>query len=403
MRFVFEVEIDRGATGTVYRAHDEVTGDTVAVKQLLAGIRVPQREVLLARKISHPNVCQVYDLYIEDGQNLISMEYVDGETLRSLMERLGAVPVGQALQITRQLLNGLEASHREGVIHRDLTPRNIMIARNGTVKIMDFGHARIVDLSPDLTGSRIAGTPGYVAPEQAMGLATDERADLFSVGVIFCEMVSGKRAGRVPPTNVPGVPAYVETAILCCLEMEPSRRFASASQLREALAGSRLLRPVPFLTASLATCLALVVGGLILSWRLGVTFAPIPSGPETAPVAVRNPPKHLPTVAVMFEGQIGDALARGLVRGGKYQVVERPTLDKSFSRLEKKDQKGIVGADYMLVGTFGIEDGRIRIDARLMETETTKVIDAQGISGDPADKLKLAEQLAALFQGHSRQ
>ena len=168
-RFEVRRELGSGATGTVFEARDRVSGDTVAVKQLFPGAVVPQREVLLARKISHPNVCRVHDFYEEDGEKLISMEYVEGETLKLLIARSGALPIDRCLRIVRQILNGLEAAHQLEIIHRDLQPKNIMIVGDDRVKILDFGNARIVDVSPDLTGSNVAGTRGYVAPEQAIG------------------------------------------------------------------------------------------------------------------------------------------------------------------------------------------------------------------------------------------
>jgi len=382
----------------VFRARDTITDDTVALKELNPKVKAPQRELLLARKISHPNVCRTHDLYIEDGRTLISMEFVDGETLRSLMERSGPLPVDQCLQIVRQILNGLEAAHRKGIIHRDLKPGNIMIARDGTVKIMDFGHSRIVDQSPDpyLTNSNIEGSRGYVAPEQAMGLVTDERTDLFSVGVILYEMVSGKRMGRVAPAQIPGVPPFVEAAILQCLAMEPSRRFASISMLREALAGPRRYRPAALYASILLPGLVIAVG----IWQM-----------QRPPVAPAAPPvstvvTELPAVAVVFDGQVGNAFANALVQTKKVRVVDRTEVERLLSELrrEKKQMDDasaqrigrVVGAKYFLVVNAQVSQGQIRINARLIETETTEVKVAEGVGGDVADGEKLAVQLAGL-------
>ncbi len=393
-RFELHRELGSGATGTVFEARDRVSGDTVAVKQLFPGAVVPQREVLLARKISHPNVCRVHDFYEEDGEKLISMEYVDGETLKSLMERSGALPIDRCLHIVRQILNGLEAAHQLKIIHRDLQPKNIMILGDDRVKIMDFGNARIVDVSPDLTGSNVAGTPRYVAPEQAIGQVTDQRTDLYSLGAVFYQMITGKKMGRVQPAYVPGAPGYVEAAILRCLDMDPSRRFASISELRDALAGPRLYRPVSPYAAMLAAFLAIVVGVWIASVRMAPELvATVKPGPVPAPAEV----KPRPTVAVLFEGPIGDALADALIRGGKYLVVERRSLDATFSKLLPEDKKGIVGAEYMMAGSSEVSEGQIHISAKLIRTETTELVASKGIAGDPADALKLAEELAGRF------
>ena len=193
MKLVHDLAVVRPAL--CYRAHDTVTGDIVALKILHSHLAVPWQELRLARKITHPNVCRLHDLFEEDGQTLISMEFVDGETLKALMERSGVLTVEHTLTIIRQILDGLEAGHRRRIIHRDLKPSNIMIALDGTVKIMDFGLARTEEESgPDVTLSEIAGTSGYVAPDQAIGHTASLRMDLYSVGVILYEMVCGRSA-----------------------------------------------------------------------------------------------------------------------------------------------------------------------------------------------------------------
>ena len=137
--------------GTVYKAIDGETHDTVAVKQLLPGVIAPQREVLLARKVSHPNVCRVHDLYRHGDAVFISMEFVDGKCLE------GPLPAREAIAIAKQICDGLEAAHRQGIVHGDLKPANILIGRDGVVKLTDFGLAQSVAL--DATVAAISGTP----------------------------------------------------------------------------------------------------------------------------------------------------------------------------------------------------------------------------------------------------
>src|SRR5262245_43544261 len=179
--------LGRGAMGEVYRADDLRLEQTVALKLLAAhGAAVEDatlrfaREVRLARGVAHPNVCRVYDIGDADGWHYLSMEYVDGETLASLLHRIGRLPREKALDIARQLCAGLAAAHDRGVLHRDLKPANIMVDGRGRIRIMDFGLA----VSRDTwTIGEIAGTPGYMAPEQLVGDRATARTDLFALGL----------------------------------------------------------------------------------------------------------------------------------------------------------------------------------------------------------------------------
>ena len=143
MRFEIIKPIGSGATGVVYLARDTVKGNIVALKQLRPDVAFPQQEVLLAQKVTHPNVCRVHEFFVENDVAQISMEYVEGENLRSVIDRYraeaasAAVPFDEALGILRQVMDGLEEAHRQGVVHRDLKPENILITRDGAVKITD--------------------------------------------------------------------------------------------------------------------------------------------------------------------------------------------------------------------------------------------------------------------------
>jgi serine/threonine-protein kinase len=197
MRFDLLQELGNGTNSTVFKARDRETGAIVALKILPADTDFPQREVLLARKVSHPNVCRVYELFRHEDRPCISMEYLDGETLHTRIERSGALPVDEVLRITRQVLDGLDVAHHEGVVHRDLKPANIMIIRDGTVKLMDFGLARPVN--PENTMSvDSAGTPAYMAPEQMFGRA-DARSDIYALGLPIPRNTFGANVIRHPP------------------------------------------------------------------------------------------------------------------------------------------------------------------------------------------------------------
>jgi serine/threonine protein kinase len=168
-------ELGSGGMGVVYKARDRETGAVVAVKVLRAEIASRRElierfktELLLARKITHKNVCRVYDLNRFDNVAVISMEYIEGQSLRALLDRPEGISVRYGLKIIQQVIAGLGEAHAQGVIHRDLKPENILLARDGTVKVMDFGIARSIDTDATLTGA-ISGTPAYMSPEQAGG------------------------------------------------------------------------------------------------------------------------------------------------------------------------------------------------------------------------------------------
>ena len=167
-------------------------------------------EVRLARTISHPNVCRVYDIGEADGWWYISMELVDGETLESLLRRIGRLPAEKALDMARQLCAGLAAAHDRGVLHRDLKPSNIMVDGRGRVRIMDFG---LAVSSSEWTVGEIAGTPAYMAPEQVVGDRATEQTDLYALGLVLYELHAGRSLlttrtseERRPIDDTPAVP-----------------------------------------------------------------------------------------------------------------------------------------------------------------------------------------------------
>ena len=189
--------IGRGGMGEVYRATDLKLGQPVALKFLPEALSKDERslqrfynEVRVARQISHHNVCRVYDIGEAEGLAYISMEFVNGEDLGSLLRRIGRLPTDKALQMARQLCAGVAAAHEKGVLHRDLKPANIMIDADGALRVMDFG---LAGLAEQVAGDVRSGTPAYMAPEQLAGREVTLKSDLYSLGLVLYEMFTGKR------------------------------------------------------------------------------------------------------------------------------------------------------------------------------------------------------------------
>jgi eukaryotic-like serine/threonine-protein kinase len=247
--------LGKGGMGEVYRADDLRLGQPVALKFLPESVdRDPARltqlhtEVRMARQVSHPNVCRVYDVGEYEGHTFLSMEYVDGEDLASLLRRIGRFPQDRAIELTRQICAGLAAAHDRGVVHRDLKPANIMLDGGGKIRITDFGLA-------GTTGEVLrAGTPAYMAPEQLSGAEVTPRSDIYALGLVLYELFTGQRAldartmaeliakreqaGIVPPSElVRDLDADIERVIMRCLQPDPARRPASAIAVAAALPG----------------------------------------------------------------------------------------------------------------------------------------------------------------------
>jgi serine/threonine protein kinase/Tfp pilus assembly protein PilF len=255
-RYQIIEDLGQGGMGRVFKALDTRTGEKIAVKVLRAGLEADSRslerfshELTAARKISHRNVCRMFDLGEEGGQLYITMEFVPGEDLKSILRMMGAMSPAQAVAIASQICDGLEEAHRLGVVHRDLKPANVLVDKEGHARIMDFGIARSARSRGITDTGTMVGTPDYMSPEQAEGRDVDARADLYSLGVMLFEMVTGqlpfegdtalavalKHKTERPPdpkSVVPGLPADLSKIILKCLEKDRAGRYQSAGELR---------------------------------------------------------------------------------------------------------------------------------------------------------------------------
>jgi len=252
--------LGKGGMGEVYRADDLKLAQPVALKFLPdhllsdgAALARFHREVRVARQVSHKNVCRVYDIGEADGRHFLSMEYIKGEELSSLLRRIGRLPVDKAIQLARQICAGLNAAHDVGVLHRDLKPANIMIDGDGNARITDFGLAGLAEEFAD--DELAAGTPAYMAPEQLEGKPFTVRSDIYSLGLLLYELFTSKKAFEAPtigeliklrrsnttpttPTSiVKDLDPLVEKVIERCIQRDPARRPSAALEVAAALPG----------------------------------------------------------------------------------------------------------------------------------------------------------------------
>jgi eukaryotic-like serine/threonine-protein kinase len=249
--------LGQGGMGAVYKARDVELDRMVALKLIrpdLAShpeiLRRFKQELILAREVTHRNVIRIYDLGQASGLRYITMEYVEGRDLRALLREKGKLTPEEAVPMFLQIAAALEAAHHAGVVHRDLKPQNIMVDKDGRVYVMDFGVARSLE-TPGMTQTgALMGTPEYMSPEQAKGIKVDARSDLFSLGIIFYEMLSGvspfkadtamatmfkRTQERALPLAESGVPEALSDIVSKCLEIDPDKRFASAREMAQQL------------------------------------------------------------------------------------------------------------------------------------------------------------------------
>jgi hypothetical protein len=324
----------RGGMGEVYRAEDLKLTQVVAIKFLpevlsqdASALARFHSEVRTARQVSHPNVCRVFDIGEADGVLFLTMEYVDGEDLASVVRRIGRLSPDKATEVARQICAGLAAAHERGVIHRDLKPANVMLDGAGKIRITDFGLASI---AASIKGAEArAGTPAYMAPEQLAGREVTTKSDIYSLGLILYEILTGKRAfeattlpelmkqresGAItnPSTLVRDLDLLIERVILRCLEIDPEKRPASALQVAAALPGGDPLAaalaagetPSPEMVAAageteglkpqigalcfLGVCVAIVLLFFVGKRTKMVSFVPLGDSPEVLSTRARE-------------------------------------------------------------------------------------------------------------------
>lgn len=354
--------LGEGGMGAVYKAHDREVDRLVALKVIrpeLAGRReILQRfkqELLLARKVSQRNVVRLFDLADAGGIKFITMEFIDGQDLKSLLTKEKKLAPEQAVKIVQQVCLALEAAHLEGVVHRDLKPRNIMIDQQGRVVVMDFGISRSLEFGGMTETGALIGTPEYMSPEQVRGEPVDARSDLFTLGLIFQEILTGAlpyqaetamasmfkrtREAAVPVRQLdPTVPAQISDIVAKCVEIDPKNRIQSARELYEDLAAwqkgaaapswvgrvtrlyRRSLRHWKWITAGV--CAVLIAAATFV---LGNRFAPHTAATHPAvTVMISDFSNH--TGDPIFDGTLEPVLKLALEGAGFVSAYDRTQL-----------------------------------------------------------------------------
>lgn len=413
-------DLGKGGMGRVYKVFDTEVREKLALKILNPEIAADEatierfrNELKLARTISHRNICRMHDLGREESTYYITMEYVAGEDLKSFIHRVGALPIGKAVGIARQVAEGLEEAHRAGVIHRDLKPHNIMIDRDGNARIMDFGIARSVK-GKGITGANvIVGTPEYMSPEQVDGKEAGPGADIYALGIVLFEMLTGrlpfegetplavavKQKSETPPdprAMNAQVPDDLARAVLKCLDKSPAKRFASAAELLAELA--RIEKSLPTTTTPLA--FRKPATSKQITVRLPSKKVWIPALAGLIAVAAFLLWQLIPerasakrSIAVMgFKNQTGDAafdylqetipnlLITSLEQSGHFRVTTWQRLRDLFHQAGKDQASAVLDEDaiFEICRAEGIETLAVGFFTKAGETFVTdvKVLDA---------------------------
>ncbi|PRQ05639.1 serine/threonine-protein kinase [Enhygromyxa salina] len=427
-RYEIQQLLGRGGMGSVFRVHDREVAEVVALKLLDATIASPEaierfrREVRLARRVTHRNAARTYDLGEHQSWRFLTMEYVDGESLRTFLGRQ-RLSCGRAVEFAQQMAEGLAAAHEAGVIHRDLKPANVLVERSGRIVLTDFGIARAMQgTDATLQTGGLLGTPAYMAPEQVSGERVGERADIYALGLILHEMLTGRLpfAGGSPMAVAlarlhqplpdfaadPHIPAPIVSVLNRCLAREASERVPSASALAELL--DRVCSEVGPDTGTLgmpARTNSSRDGNLALS--IAVT-SPMPgSRPSPTPSALGTPSPGGRALAVLpfrFRGPeaeryVAEALSDELIdvlstmRGLR---VSGSGATARFADAGDRDPRligGELGVDVVVDGTVQLAGKRVRISARLLAVDSGFQLWSERYDGALEDVFELQDKM----------
>lgn len=430
-------ELGVGGMGSVYKVFDKKIDEKVALKVLAPEVAGDQRtierfrfELKLARKVSHRNVCRMFDLSEEEGTQFITMEYVPGENLKSLIKRIGQLSLAKALSVARQMGEGLAEAHRLGVVHRDLKPQNIMVDSEGNARIMDFGIARSIKTKGITETGMIIGTPEYMSPEQVEGQEADRRSDIYSFGVILFEMVTGRvpfsgttplsiilkhKTERPPDPRafVDQIPYELSRLILKCMEKHKENRYRSVDELLSELAEiekeitttqrgreeKRMKRVTGRNWKNIALYSGVAVLGVALIMAVLVFFTGIFTGQgETLDSIAVLPLKNLSGIST--QDYLADGMTEALI-SNLAQIGALRRVISSTSVMQYKDTvKPLpeiareLGVDAVVEGSVMVSADRVRVSVQLIEARTDRNIWSRSYERDLQDILALQSELA---------
>jgi TolB-like protein len=425
-RYRLVEQLGAGGMGVVYRAVDERLRRDVALKVLPEGLLCDeearqrfQQEARALSQLNHPNIATAYDFDMLDGTDVLVMEYVDGESIHSILRR-GAMPVSEVIQIGRELASGLQAAHTRRIIHRDLKPANLRISSGGRLKILDFGIAKLIheranpsdSTVTETVGENVAGTLPYMAPEQLRGEPVDERADIYASGAVLYELVSGRRAFDAPTSAEltsailrdeapalrqvrPNVPAGLERIITKCMAKRPSDRYQSAAELGADL--DRLEHSPRALPKSRKIVIAGVVAGLILAiaalWQMRRSGA----ATQRAPLALAVLPFRVLNSADANHLSVGlpDALITRLANIAKIRVRSTNSI-LAYEKGDIDPQKAgrALGCDFLLTGTIQQTTDRYRVNVQLLRAADGSAVWGKAFDPPRTDLLQLQDDLS---------
>jgi len=427
-RYEIIEELGKGGMGAVYRVEDTKAKEEIALKLIRPEIAADKKtierfrnELTTARKISHRNVCRMFDLGEENGVHFITMEYVPGEDLKSLIKRV-KIDIETSLELAKQICEGLSEAHRLGVVHRDLKPSNIMIDKEGNARIVDFGIARSHS-SKDITGAGvIIGTPEYMSPEQVETKEVDQRSDIYSLGVILYEMMTGRipfeadspyaisvmhksEIPKDPMEHNAQIPQDVNRAILRCLEKDKEKRFQSTDELHSEL--MRIGRATPsseieipkqkplFLILIILACvtIALVVWK---PWSQNEAISALSSKPSLAVMYFKNNTgdenlEH-------WRSMLADLFIADLTQSRYVDVLSGERLFQILNELNQLEAKSYssevldqvaakAGVNHILVGNYAKAGDTIRINVTLQDAHAGTTVSSEGVEGEGEESI----------------
>ena len=443
--------LGEGGMGAVYKAWDLELDRLVALKvirpELAAHEEILQRfkqELILARKITQKHVIRIFDLGEADGVKFITMEFIDGKDLTSLIREKGRLSFEECADVIFQTCTALDAAHSEGVVHRDLKPQNIMVEKSGRIIVMDFGIARTMEQGGGMTSTgALLGTPDYMSPEQVMGEHVDARSDLFTLGIIFYQLLVGqlpykadtiqaamfkrtREKSKLPAEVDPGVPALLSDITAKCMQMEPAQRYQSALEIQrdiDSWRGGSTKRidlpaepaPAPTKTPRSRTTITLaavaviaLVGGGIYATRKYVLPAGAPAVPAAPLHSLAILPFHNATsdpkldwvgsaMAEMLSTDVGQSASVRAVSSDRVGQVMKdlhimPQADLDASTIGRIANQSNV--DTVVSGSYAQLGDRIRIDAKIQDLKRGQAINVKEEAAGDKEIFAAVDRLA---------